>query len=511
MIFCYFSEAKGSFALAASPPGDSVESSGRPGAPPAYEPNSADNLMLFDGENDFLKSERNSIHSGRSNVGPSEQSFQLGGSQNAKGSGDSDAFGLPRKAYKRRNRSRPSRDGARSSSTDVVPSRGGHASLPSRHALRDAKGLPVDADNQKDNTVSSNSNSKPTSPTYSMAPKVEPSNSRLDLELDDAKADANVPNNLHDNQHNQLLGSDDAQRTLIDMTPAKPESHEEREQVAIHGHGCAPSLAMAKVEDQVASCQMNGFSGAMGDTKSTLNEVQKKNTVLGTSGLDSESSFTQTSLIRDGNIDSEICTNLRNGGSNKNTKEEIVAFEETPNMEGDKSVEENDETKADAICSVTNDNSNSFHKSHQENGSNLEDEESLKDKVSASQIEMKDPSAIEGMEPDGLTSSEKERKPSNLLGSNSSHENENYRTGGLNCSMDSSIREIPDNTLSARVSAVSPGPQTCSQVNLELAMKVHEDSILEEARVIEVVTSCRSIFVIFILMSLSLHSPLFLT
>ncbi|MGV7428832.1 hypothetical protein PJI19_29215, partial [Mycobacterium kansasii] len=41
-------EAKGSFALAASPPGDSVESSGRPGAPPAYEPNSADNLMLFD-------------------------------------------------------------------------------------------------------------------------------------------------------------------------------------------------------------------------------------------------------------------------------------------------------------------------------------------------------------------------------------------------------------------------------------------------------------------------------
>ncbi|KAL8117732.1 hypothetical protein AgCh_015565 [Apium graveolens] len=45
------SEAKCSFALADSPPGDSVESSGRPGVPLAYEPNSADNLMLFDGEN----------------------------------------------------------------------------------------------------------------------------------------------------------------------------------------------------------------------------------------------------------------------------------------------------------------------------------------------------------------------------------------------------------------------------------------------------------------------------
>ncbi|MEI4850575.1 hypothetical protein Q8G46_28360, partial [Klebsiella pneumoniae] len=77
-----------------------------------------------------------------------------------------------------------------------------------------------------------------------------------------------------------------------------------------------------------------------------------------------------TSLIRDGNIDSEVCTNLRNGGSNKNTKEDTVAFEETPNVEVDKSVEENNETKADAICS---DDSNSFHKSHQENGSNLKD------------------------------------------------------------------------------------------------------------------------------------------
>ncbi|KAL8117776.1 hypothetical protein AgCh_015610 [Apium graveolens] len=55
------SEAKGSFALADSPPGDSVESSGRPGVPLAYEPNSADNLMLFDGENSIPTGEEEKV------------------------------------------------------------------------------------------------------------------------------------------------------------------------------------------------------------------------------------------------------------------------------------------------------------------------------------------------------------------------------------------------------------------------------------------------------------------
>lgn len=505
MICCYFSEAKGSFALVTSPTGDSVESSGRPGAPPAYEPNSADNLMLFDGEKD-LKGETNSIHSSRCNVGPSEHSSQLVESQIVKGSGDSAAFGLPRKAYKRRNRSRPSRDGARSSSTDVVPSHGGNASsLPSRHVPRDTKGLTLDTDNQKDNNVSSNSNSKPTSPNYSMAPKVESSDRRLDSELDDVKADANVPNNSHDDQPNQLLESD-AQKGIIYMTPANPKPHEEREETAILG--CAPSPAMAKVDDSVASTQMNGFSGARGDSVNILSEVQEKEIVLHTNGLDSESCLRQTSPIGDGHIGSEICANLVNGGSDTNTKEETVALEETTNMVGNRSVEATNETKADGFCSVIEDDNNSFHKrhqeSHQESHFNMIDEEPLKD-VSASLIETKDCRAVEVMEPDELTSNEKERKQSNLLGSNSSLVNENECVGGRQSLMDSSIPENPETTLPARVNAVSPGPPTSSQVNMELVTKVHEDSILEEARVIEVSTLWLSILIIFVLMSLSFH------
>ncbi|KAL8147421.1 hypothetical protein AgCh_004940 [Apium graveolens] len=59
------SEAKGSFALANSPPGDSVESSGRPGVPLAYEPNSADNLMFFDGENSIPTGDRSLFRSNK--------------------------------------------------------------------------------------------------------------------------------------------------------------------------------------------------------------------------------------------------------------------------------------------------------------------------------------------------------------------------------------------------------------------------------------------------------------
>ncbi|KAK1420606.1 hypothetical protein QVD17_22328 [Tagetes erecta] len=76
------SEAKGSFVVTASPHGDSVESSGRLGAPSVCEPNSADNLMLL------------------------------------KESGDSAVLELPKKSYKRRVRSRPGRDTIRQASRD---------------------------------------------------------------------------------------------------------------------------------------------------------------------------------------------------------------------------------------------------------------------------------------------------------------------------------------------------------------------------------------------------------
>nr|GEV81608.1 hypothetical protein [Tanacetum cinerariifolium] len=97
----------------ASPYGDSVGSSSILGDPSVCEPNSADSLVLFDGGNKFPEAEKRSI-------APSDHYSQLDSGKNTKKSGDPAALGVPRILYKRRVRSRPNRDGGRSSSSRDV-------------------------------------------------------------------------------------------------------------------------------------------------------------------------------------------------------------------------------------------------------------------------------------------------------------------------------------------------------------------------------------------------------
>ncbi|EPS63531.1 hypothetical protein M569_11253, partial [Genlisea aurea] len=139
-------EAKGSFALASSH-GDSVESTGGPRLAP-FEANSADNLLLIDAETEFSEGGRSSSRPCSSDFIPVEQSAHANQTQKH---GGSTASALPRKAYKRRYRSRPSRDVARSSSVDVGPAHG--ASLSSRQGSRDVEGLESEAENQNKKPV----------------------------------------------------------------------------------------------------------------------------------------------------------------------------------------------------------------------------------------------------------------------------------------------------------------------------------------------------------------------
>ncbi|KAK1397988.1 Helicase/SANT-associated [Heracleum sosnowskyi] len=490
------SEAKGSFALAASPPGDSDESSGRPGAPTSNDPNSADNLMLFVKENGFPKGERSLLRSSRSTVGPSEQSSQLVGGQHAKELGDSTAFGLPKKAYKRRNRSRLNRDGVRLNSTDVFLSSSGHAALPYRHVPRMVKGLAVDADNQEDQRISSNSNMNSASPNYSIIPMEEPSKVRLDMELDGGNAveltiseTEGDPSNaqidpsafiiMQDSQHSQILESD-SQRNPNEMVLSKPVSQAGSEQVSIGGQECDPSLAIANVEVQDTCSLANGFDGNVGDRKDPLIEVDNKDAVLDTKVLDSERSGSGAGVQVNGNVDNVILTNLKSIGSNGYTKEDAVESGEPVNMKSTKLAEDNDETEVDNIFDVANAN-NSCHS--QGNNSLFRDEEALDEKVSTSESKAKDFIVNEGKEQVVITSLENERKPSNL-DSNHPNRNEDTDMGGLHCSVDTSVPEIPDAMFSAKDSIISLERQTCSQ-DLKLETKAHEDSILEEARVIE--------------------------
>ncbi|CAN8268555.1 unnamed protein product [Cochlearia groenlandica] len=142
------SEVKDRFALTASPHGDSAGSSGRPGVPTISEPNTADNLLLFDSENKSVEGENNLRYPNKQNrTSDSERSSKANTNQNTKETEDSAII----RPYARRNRSKINRDPARSSSTDLVQNRGGLATSTSICKVStDGKGCIPEATNQKD-------------------------------------------------------------------------------------------------------------------------------------------------------------------------------------------------------------------------------------------------------------------------------------------------------------------------------------------------------------------------
>lgn len=118
------SEAKGSFTFAASPRGDSVESSGKPGSSLCRETNTADNLMLFGGDsNGFVKEKVVKRGSRRTNVAQLRQTSD--GHNNAKRAEDSglSRLGVKSQAYVRRNRSKSCRESTNVTSvtSPVIP------------------------------------------------------------------------------------------------------------------------------------------------------------------------------------------------------------------------------------------------------------------------------------------------------------------------------------------------------------------------------------------------------
>lgn len=483
--------------MTASPHGDSVESSGRPGGPTVCEPNSADNLLLFDGESEVL--DRNSLHPSRRNIVPSEQSSQVDGSQNVKESEDSAIF----RPYARRNRSRSNRDGARSSSADIVPSRGGHgSSLPARHGSRDAKGSisETNFNNQKDHNISPISNPKSASSNGDVVFKVVAPENHSDMVLDGVRAveatssltkgsvpDSNIDTTLSkwDSQHIQSLQVD-TQQALTDVASADPDPVGGQEQAVSAHPECLPSAATVKSENETSSGQLNGFGNLKRERKILPNEGQNSVAASGTKGLDSESSCTQNSLSIDGNNDSDLCTVQKNIDSNGNPSEQLLAFEGTPNIAGDEMVKEKNETKDVDGCAAINDVLDSVHKNSKGNGSVAEVEEGIHRSQSGSQNEVKHPSNIQGMEQNDQSVSNTNKRPADMHGDNSNPTKEGLSTARPQGSTDTLICELPEAILSRKGSSAAPDLQTCGGNRLRVMDKAHEDSILEEARIIEV-------------------------
>ena len=475
----YYSEAKGSFPLTASPHGDSVESSGRPGAAPVCEPNSADN---FDGENELLEVEKKRKHpSRRNNVTQSEQSSQMDGIHNAKESEDSAIF----RPYARRNRSRPNRDGARSSSTDIVQSSVGHgSSLPARGDARDVKGLVTETDDHKAQIITSISNPKSTTSNGDLFFQIDTSNTQSNTELDCVQAlktVVNLPDDrlgvtesivLRDNQHDQPSEAD-AEKAPNDIASRECDHGGGKEQVISAGPECPPCAESAKTENETGPALLNGL-------EKDGNEGQNGNAAMGTKRFNSESSCTQNSLSLDANNGCDPCDNCRNDDTNEILLKESSEFEGTQSLP---SGNIGNEKKGTSSISAINDGS--VHENYSGNDSTVKTEEEMRTTFH-SQVKCTN---LEGVEQNDHVASEADTMVGNMLAGSSNSDREIIYPSGPQGSLDPSVQELPQPILLEKNSSAATDPQSCLNTHFKVVDKSREDSILEEARVIEVVSS----------------------
>ncbi|KAL9262753.1 Chromatin modification-related protein [Drosera capensis] len=439
------SEAKGSFALTASPPGDSVESSGRPGITVACEPNSADN---FDGENQLLGTGRKSRYS-RSNITP-EHSSQLDGARNVKEMGDSPIFHPKRgQAYKRRNRSRTSRDVSRSSSTDIA-SRGGHTSLlAGRHSTNgkavsseDRLNLELVGTNAKDCTSSANVTMLEDSP--------------------DPSANIGIVG--------QQTGSIMTHGSLIGTAPEKADpaggTH-----LAVSAGVCPPSTVEI-VENHDIHQQQDEFVNRKDE--GVLLDGNMSSVGFTSKGLDSESLCTQTSLSVDAN--GIIDRYLKLVDSNGVSRGEKVATDETQNVEDDKINGEEEVTVAVESGLCTNDNYNSVAQKPQSNGFLDEDEKEMHRSKSSVQNDANYSSnALPHAEPSANMKEYSGELPNQILHSSSPQKLQD---------ISDSCKIEPTNTALSGQSLALELPNS-GEKQLQVADKAHEDKILAEARTVE--------------------------
>lgn len=467
-LLSYFdlSEAKGSFALTASPHGDSVDSSARPGAPLASEPNTADNLLLFDGENELPETGRRCLHSNRrNNIAPSEQSSQIDGSQNAKETEDSAIF----RPYARRNRSRP-----------IHGPRG---------ASREVRGLMSETSSQKNPNFPTVSKPKPSSLNGDVGNKKLTTKNTLNNELvgirdhqstsssasvPKDKLDITVNRNLKEN-HETLPSEDNTVQNPVLMASEEANVVELREPVAAVNREPPPHVPTTKPENGPYYCQPNGFSNVEVDRNSVPNDGKNSIATLSKNNFGLESSCTQTSLGRDVNNDSDMCTNMKNVDSNGNNIEQTFALENKLNSVGCEVMKDKHKTQNENGATVS-DEHDSGYQNHSGSGNIVKAEEDV-------HINSSCMSNIKGVHHNGSTISKADKDTVLVDQSNSVKETscERHQTP-----VGVSLSEPPQTAPAEKDTSATSDDQPCLMHTIKLADKAREDSILEEAQIIEV-------------------------
>ncbi|KAF1884037.1 hypothetical protein Lal_00012997 [Lupinus albus] len=470
------SEANGSFALTASPHGDSVDSSARPGALSFSEPNTADNLLLFDGENELPEGKKRSLHSiKRNNIAPSEQCSQIGVSQNAK---ETEDFAIVR-PYARRNRSRLNHG-----------PRGGS---------RDGKGLVSDINKQKDHNVLPSSKPKPAFANGDILMKDSTSFNPLynDMVGDRAhqtasgspiipedKLDITLNRNLKGDQHILPSQCDTAQNPVV-LASGEANAVVERDSGGSADVDPLPYVTTIQLGNEFCSALPNEFVTTKLDKKGVANEGQNSSATVGMTNFDSGSSCMQNSLARDVNNDSDMCNKINNIDAKGNTKEQTEEFEKQLKFTGCEVVKERNKTNDGESGGTVNYEHGAGFLDPSDNDNMVINEEKTHTIRSYMQNKMHVSSNIKGVhDKDGIISKADKVDSIVVVGnSNSIKENSCERH---QVPVDVSISETPQTALAEKVTAAVPDCQPCSTHHSKLPDKACEDSILEEARIIKV-------------------------
>ncbi|PPD72097.1 hypothetical protein GOBAR_DD31004 [Gossypium barbadense] len=489
------SDAKGSFAPTASPHGDSVVSSGRPGIPAVCEPSSADSLLLFSGENELPEGERKSMKSRKWNtVVPSEQSSRMDGAQNTKESEDSAIF----RPYARRNRSKINRDGARSSPKDIVQGRGGHGPcLPAHVASKDVKALTSETNNQKGKNIHCVDATKLTTSDGDLASKMITSDNQFNMAFDggqateettdqskgdisESKVDVTFSKSLIDDLHKETAQVE-ADKSPVNLVPAESDLVAGKEQGVSTGLEESPATGTTEAENGTDYNQLNGFGDAKRDEEKPI-EGQNSSVAIGMKGLDSVSSCTQNSLRLDVNNDKDVCINPKNVDSNGKLVEKTSEKEESLNLAVGEMAKQNSEIKAVDNGAVVLDTYRPVIQNDSLNDSTVKVVEEIRSEL---QNEVSCLSNDEAQRSSHAVS-EAEREVSTVPGDNSNSYKENFSSSLPQGKMDNTICEIPGTTLLGITSIAIPDTQASLDNHVKVVDKAHEDSIMEEARIIEV-------------------------
>lgn len=493
-MFLCCSEAKGSFALTASPHGDSVDSSARP---LGKEPTTADNLLLFDVERDAVYGDRNAAClSRRGDTTLSEQSCRRGRSHSVKESEDSAIFrlGVRSQAYARRNRSRSTRDNAHACSTNFAPS--GHnnrsSMVPSsRHNSRDVKSSLSEKHLDKDRTIPSICNSKTTSPNSNVVSRIVLSDSQMDMDIgadqghdsmvDPTKAGLAGKSEIKQseiNEHSQIALEQDP--NILSLPPVLVGEGEHGTSAGSH---CVPCASTEKKGNSTTAVQINGFSSNM-DENSLKNGCQNNRNgssdtfvaVVGAKGLDSKFFCNQINGSLDENIASNRCTISRkvNNSSNGNAKEQTEVLDTTPSMPDVGAVEEKNESISIDVQATASGTLTPVPKNLSNSNVQVKTEEEFCNSRSVLQNEAEPITNIEGMKLIQLGDNSDSKRPSVCP------------EPGTSCTSVSLNCEPLEANFPVKSSTAAMELENSMENRLLLANKEHEDVILEKARTIEV-------------------------